>query len=117
MNRILIVIAFVTLVIAGVVAGVAAAGYDRHSDSLHYPTVTRIVLDHTRGEVTITRSGVVSGVAVKRTTTTLFAKATQSAYVRNGVLHLDSRCDHTLCGVDYRIAAPVGVRVQVIHNS
>jgi hypothetical protein len=116
MNRILIVVTFVTFVTAGVVAGVAAAGYDRQSDSLHYPTVSRIVLDNTRGDVAITRSGIVSGVAVKRTTTTLFAKATQSAYIRNGVLHLDSRCDHTLCGVDYRIAAPVGVRVQVIDN-
>jgi hypothetical protein len=118
MNRIWIVTAASTLAVAGAAAGIASAASNaRHVDNLRYGVgVTQIVLDNTRGQVEITAAGSAPTVAVKRTTTTLFAKAAQTAYVRDGVLHLGSRCDHTLCTVDFRIAAPAGVRLRVTNR-
>jgi hypothetical protein len=117
MNRIWIVTAVSALTVAGAAAGLATAAVNgEHVDNLRFGAVTEIVLDNTRGEVEIASAGNGPVVAVKRTTVTLFAKATQTAYVSDGVLHLGSSCNHTLCAVEYRIAAPAGVLLRVTNR-
>jgi hypothetical protein len=117
MKRIWIVTAVSALAVAGAAAGIAAAAVNGTDvDNLRFGAVKEIVLDDTRGDVEITSAGHRSTVAVKRTTATLFAEATQTAYVRDGVLHLGSSCNHTLCAVEYRIAAPAGVLLRITNR-
>jgi DUF4097 and DUF4098 domain-containing protein YvlB len=115
MKRSSILIPLAVTVAAVASAGSAAASTGRDTDRFQFRGVTQIVLDNRQGHVDVTAGGT-RAVDVERKTTSLFTKVTQNAYVRNGVLHLTSRCDHVLCVVDYRIAAPAGVRLQVTNR-
>jgi hypothetical protein len=55
-------------------------------------------------------------VTVERTTQTLFSSATNTAYVKKGILHLNSRCHGSACEVDYRIDAPAGVALRTTNR-
>jgi hypothetical protein len=118
MTRIRISIAVAALALAGLTAGLAtAAATGKQTDRLSYRHVNAIDLDNTQGHVHIS-SGGNRGVTVERTTHTLFTHATNSAYLRNGVLHLRSRCHGTVCQVDYQINTPAGIRLQINeHNA
>ena len=116
MNRTRILIALT----AGAIAAIAAAGAiaspaAKHTDQLTYTDVGAIVLDNTQGHIHVF-AGHSHSVKIDRTTQTLFAHATHSAYARNGVLHLSSRCHGTACQVNYRINAPAGVRLRITNR-
>jgi hypothetical protein len=115
MKRSSILIPVAAVAVAAATAGSAAASTGQDTDRFQFRGVTSIVLDNHQGHVDVT-AGNGRVVDVERKTTTLFTKVTQSAYVRNGVLHLTSNCNHVLCYVDFDIAAPAGVGVQVTNR-
>ena len=99
---------------AGVTASLATGtSAGKHTDRLGYRNINTIVLENTQGHVHIT-AGRSNSVSVKRTTQTLLAKATNSAYVdARRVLRLESSCHGTACEVDYEITTPSNVRLQI----
>jgi hypothetical protein len=113
MKRNVIVVVASSMVLMGLVVGIAAGQSEgKRHETFDYEGVTRVVLDDTQGTVVVNAGG--NGpVHVDRTSTTLFARATDTAYVEGNVLHLVSRCNRTLCSVDYRVTVPAGVRVKV----
>jgi hypothetical protein len=112
MQRSSVLIPLAVAAVVGATAGSSAASAGRDSDRFEFAGVEKIVVDNRQGHVDVTAGG--SGaVEVERTTTSFFTKVTQTAYVRNRVLHLTTDCDHVLCLVDFRIAGPKGVDVQV----
>src|SRR6059058_2900909 len=93
MTRLTILIAVTALVFVGVNASFATAGSDgKHSERLSYRNVNSVVLENTQGHVQITATRGTGHATVERTTQTLFTKATSTAYMQSGVLHLASRC-------------------------
>lgn len=115
MKRTTILLPLAIAVTAAATAGTAAASTGENTDHFQFSGVKQIVVDNRQGIVKVTAGGT-GAVEVKRKTATLFTKVTQSAYVRNGVLHLTSDCNHVLCVVEFRIAAPAGVGVQVTNR-
>lgn len=113
MNRTAILIALTVVALAGISAAIATAStVGKHTDRLTYGHIGAIVLDNTQGHIQVV-AGNSHSVTIERTSQTLFASATNNAYLRKGVLHLTSRCDHTACEVDYRIDAPAGVALRI----
>jgi hypothetical protein len=113
MKRNVILVLAVSLGAMGLVAGLAYGSDDaKRHESFSYAGISRIVLTDTQGMVRVTAGGT-GPVHVDRTSTTLFAKATDNARAAGGVLYLESHCNHTLCAVDYRIAVPAGVRLKI----
>ena len=118
MTRSTILVAVTAVVFAGVIANFATAGpYAKHSEHLSYRNVNTVVLENTQGHIHITAARGTGHVTVARTTKTLFTRATSSAYMGGGVLHLESRCHGTVCQVDYRISTPAGVRLQITQRN
>jgi hypothetical protein len=115
MKRSSILIPLAVAVTVAATAGAAAGSTGESTDRFQFGGVTKIVLDNRQGHVDV-RAGGTRAVAVERTTVSLFTKVTQRAYVRDGVLHLSSDCDHVLCMVDFDITAPAGVRLQVTNR-
>jgi hypothetical protein len=114
MTRFTILIAVTAAVFVGVTASFATAhSKGKHSEHLSYGNVNSVVLDNTQGHVHITATRGTSHVTVERTTQTLFTKATSTASMQSGVLHLASRCHGTVCQVDYRISTPAGIRLKI----
>jgi Toastrack DUF4097 len=114
MTRFTILIAVTAVVFVGVTASFATAHSEgKHSERLSYRNVNSVVLDNTQGHVRITATRGTGHVTVERTTQTLFTKATSTAYLQSGVLHLASRCHGTVCQVDYRISTPAGTRLKI----
>ena len=113
MNRTKTLIALTVLALAGITAAVATAStVGKHTDRLTYGHVGAIVLDNTQGHIQVV-TGHSHSVTIERTSQTLFASATNNAYLRKGVLHLSSRCHGTACEVDYRIDTPAGVALRI----
>jgi hypothetical protein len=114
MTRFTILIAATAVVFVGVTASFAtASSKGKHSERLSYRNVNSVVLDNTQGHVHITATRGTGHVTVERTTQTLFTKATSTAYLQGGVLHLASRCHGTVCQVDYRISTPAGIKLEI----
>jgi hypothetical protein len=115
MKRSTILIPLAVAVTAAATAGGAAASTGENTDRFQFRGVKQIVLDNRQGRIHVT-AGSSRVVDVERKTATLFTKVTQSAYVRDGVLHLTSDCSHVLCMVDFKIDAPAGVALQVTNR-
>ena len=116
MNRTKILIALTAVALAGISAAVATAStVGKHTDRLTYGHIGAIVLDNTQGRIHIF-AGHSHSVTVERTTQTLFSSATNTAYVKKGILHLSSRCHGSACEVDYRIDAPAGVALRATNR-
>jgi Putative adhesin len=117
MTRTTVLAALAAVALAGIGASLASAGPTGvRTARLHYQNVDAIVLDNTQGHVHVTVADA-KGVTVERATQTLLTHATSGAFVRGHVLHLTSRCHGTVCEVDYRIDAPVGVRLRITEKN
>lgn len=117
MNPTRILIALTAVALAGISAAVAtASAVGKHTDRLDYGDVGTIILANTQGHIQVF-AGQSHSVTIERTTQTLFSSATNNAYMKNGVLHLSSRCHGTACEVDYRIDAPAGVALQITNRN
>jgi DUF4097 and DUF4098 domain-containing protein YvlB len=114
MKRNVLLVVASSMVLMGLVVGIATGkSQGKRHEAFDYAGVTRVVLDDTQGTIDV-QAGGKGAVHVDRTSTTLFARATSTAHVEDGVLRLVSRCNHTLCSVDYRVTVPAGVRVKVV---
>ena len=112
-TRIAMIAVLTAAALAGATASLATGtSAAKHTDRLSYYNVNTIVLQNTQGHVHIS-AGRGNSVSVKRTTQTLLAKATNSAYVGRSVLHLESRCHGIACQVDYDITTPANVRFEI----
>jgi DUF4097 and DUF4098 domain-containing protein YvlB len=110
-TAVVVVLAAVSVCVTASCATGQSAG--KRTDRLSYHNVDTIVIENTQGHVHIT-AGRGNSVSVKRTTQTLLAKTTNSAYVDDHrVLRLRSICHGTACEVDYTITTPANVRFQI----
>jgi hypothetical protein len=90
-----------------------AADHSETTNAVLAAAIRRIVIDVRAGEITVTSTHR-RDVAVQLTKKWMFSEPQSRRYVRNGALHLEGRCRHSvLCATNFKVAAPPGVAVDV----